>query len=170
MFKLCFYNNIMLHCATLCRKLTSDLKQTPNCTMIIVNRFDTCNQSDRKALRDPDWVLLIFKELSPHTNLQRNNNLNPVQARGYIVPPPLNRSISSKRLGVRSFCFVTFLSWNFPFRKVQFHQSAIMYVFMATIQLYGLTLKLGSPLFFKYFQLRETFCEINFYDVDIIIL
>ena len=36
---------------------------------------------------------------------------------------------------------MTFLSMYFPFRKVQFHQSALKYVAMATIQLFGLILK-----------------------------
>ena len=40
----------------------------------------------------------------------------------HFMPPHLNHSISSKRLGVWSYCFVTFLSMYFTFRKVQFHQ------------------------------------------------
>ena len=51
---------------------------------------------------------------------------------GHFVPPPLNHNISSNRLGVWTYCFVTFLSMYFPLRKVQFHQSALMYVAMAT--------------------------------------
>ena len=58
----------------------------------------------------------------------------------------------------------------FPFTKVQLHQSSLMYVAMATIQLLDLKLKLESPLSFKYFHLRETFCGITFYALDIIIL
>ena len=42
---------------------------------------------------------------------------NPIQAREHIVPLHQFHSISSKRLGVWSFCFVSFLSRNFPFSK-----------------------------------------------------
>ena len=52
----------------------------------------------------------------------------------------LNHSISSKRLRVLSYRLVTF-SMYFPFRKVQFQQSALMYVAMATMHLFGLFLK-----------------------------
>ena len=60
---------------------------------------------------------------------------------GTLCPPHLYHSISSKRLGVWSYCFVNFLSMYIPFRKVQFHQSALVYVAMATTQLFGLFLK-----------------------------
>ena len=49
------------------------------------------------------------------------------------MSPYLNHSISSKRLGVSSYYFVTFLSMYFPSRKVQCHQSALMYVATASI-------------------------------------
>ena len=62
---------------------------------------------------------------------------------------------------------VKFLSIYIPLRKVQIHQSALMYVAMATMQLFGLFLKLKTRLFFKYFHLRETSCEITFYALDI---
>ena len=77
---------------------------------------------------------------------------NPIQAREHFVPPPhQNHSISSKRLRVWSYCFVTFLSMYFPLRKVQFHQSALMYVAMATIQLFGLILKTQIAIVFQVF-------------------
>ena len=60
--------------------------------------------------------------------------LNPIQGRGDFVPPHLNHSISSKRLGLWRYCFVTFLSMYFPLRKVQFHQPPLMYVAMATMK------------------------------------
>ena len=66
---------------------------------------------------------------------------NMVFKRGHIVPPHHNQNISSKRVGVWRFRFGTFLSMNFPFRKVYFHHSTLMYVAMATIQLFGLTVK-----------------------------
>ena len=43
-------------------------------------------------------------------------HFNPIQARGHFVPPHLNHSISSKRLGVWSYCFVTFF-FVFSIRK-----------------------------------------------------
>ena len=67
---------------------------------------------------------------------------------GHFVPPHLNHSISSKRLGLWSYCLVTFLSMSFSFRKVQFHQSALMYVAMATMQLFGLFLKTRIAIVF----------------------
>ena len=36
---------------------------------------------------------------------------------------------------------MTFLSMHFPFRKVQFHQSTLMYAAIANMQLFGLFLK-----------------------------
>ena len=75
---------------------------------------------------------------------------NPIQARGgHFVPPHLNHSISSKRLGVWSYCFVTFLYMYFPLRKVQFHQSALMYVSMAIMQLFGLIWKTRISIIFQ---------------------
>ena len=69
-----------------------------------------------------------------------------------MCPTHQNRSISSKRLGVLSFCFVTFLPMYFPLGKVQFHQSALMYVAMATMQLFGLFLKTRIAIVFQVFQ------------------
>ena len=82
---------------------------------------------------------------------------NPIQARGHKVPPHLNHSISSKRLGVSSYCFVTFLSMYFPLRKVQFHQSALMYVVMATMQLFGSFLKSRVAVVFLVFPPERNF-------------
>ena len=44
---------------------------------------------------------------------------------------------------------MTFLSMYFPLRKVQFHQSALMYVATATIQLFGLFLKIRIAILFQ---------------------
>ena len=49
--------------------------------------------------------------------MSKRSHLNPIQARGHFVPPHRNHSISSKRLGVWSYCFVTFFSMYFLFRK-----------------------------------------------------
>ena len=58
---------------------------------------------------------------------------NPIQARGHFVPPtPKSQHIFKTPW---SYCFVTFLSMHFPFRKAQFHQSVLTYVAMATMQL-----------------------------------
>ena len=66
-----------------------------------------------------------------------------------------------------SYCLVNFISMHIPFRKIQFHQAALMYVAMATMQLSAYFWILKSRLFCKYFRLRETFCEITFYGLDI---
>ena len=75
----------------------------------------------------------------------------------HIVSPHQNHSISSKRLRVWSYCFLTFLSGNFPFRKVQFHQSALMYVAMETIQPFGFILKTRFPIVFQLFPPERNF-------------
>ena len=62
---------------------------------------------------------------------------------------------------------MNFLSMYIPLRKVQLHRSALMYVAMATMQLFGLFLKIQISIVFQVFQLRETFCEITFYVLDI---
>ena len=85
------------------------------------------------------------------------SELNPIQARGALCAPSLNHSISSKRLGVWSYCFVTFLSIYFPIRKVHFHQSALMYVAMATMQLFGLFLKTWIAIVFQVFPPERNF-------------
>ena len=72
-------------------------------------------------------------------------------------PPHLNHSISSKRLGVWSYCFVTFLSMYFPLRKAQFHQSAFMYVAMAIMQLFVLFLKTPIAICFQVFPPERNF-------------
>ena len=46
---------------------------------------------------------------------------------------------------------MTFLSMHFPLRKVQFHQSALRYVAMATMQLFGLFLKTRVSIVFQVF-------------------
>ena len=70
---------------------------------------------------------------------------------GHIVPLYQNHRISSKRLGVWSFCFMTYLCDKFPFRKFQFHQSALMYVPMATIQLFSIIFKTQISIVFQVF-------------------
>ena len=84
-------------------------------------------------------------------------SLNPIQARGHIVPPHKSHSISSKWLEVWSYYFVTFLSMHFPFRKVQFHQSAVIYVAMATMQLFGLFWKIQITIVFQVFPAERNF-------------
>ena len=75
----------------------------------------------------------------------------------HFVPPHLNHIISSKRLGFWSYCFGTFLYMYNPFRKVQFHQSALMYVAMATTQLFGLFLKTQIAIVFQVFPPERNF-------------
>ena len=89
--------------------------------------------------------------------------LNPIQARGStLCPPHLYHSISPKRLGVWSYCLVNFLPMYIPFRKVQFHQSALMYVAMATIQFFGLFLKTQISIIFQVFPPERNFLWDNF--------
>ena len=84
--------------------------------------------------------------------------LNPIQARGgTLCPPHLYHSISPKRLGVWSYCLVNFLSMYIPLRKVQFHQSALMYVAMATKQFFGLFLKTQISIIFQVFPPERNF-------------
>ena len=52
---------------------------------------------------------------------------------------------------------MTFLSMYFPFRKVQLHQSALMYVAMATMQLFGLFLKSQITIVFQVFPPERNF-------------
>ena len=52
---------------------------------------------------------------------------------------------------------MNFLSMNFPFRKVQFHQSAFLYVAMATIQFFGLFLKTQISIAFQVFPIEKNF-------------
>ena len=52
---------------------------------------------------------------------------------------------------------MTFLSMYFPLRKVQFHQSALMYVAMATMQLFGLFLKTQIAVVFQVFPPEKNF-------------
>ena len=81
---------------------------------------------------------------------------------GTFCPPHLYHSISSKRLEVWSYCLVKFLSMYIPFRKVQFHQSALMYVTMATMQLFGLFLKTQISIVFQVFPPERNFLSVNF--------
>ena len=73
------------------------------------------------------------------------------------MPPHLNHRISSKRLGLWNYRFVTLLSMYIPFRKVQFHQSAAMYVAMVTMQLLGLFLKTRIAIVFQVFPPERNF-------------
>ena len=78
---------------------------------------------------------------------------------GAHCAPYQNHRISSKRLGVWSFCFMTFLSGKFPFQKFQFHQSALMYMYvvMATIQLFSIILKTRISIVFQVFPAQRNF-------------
>ena len=79
-----------------------------------------------------------------------------------MCPPQLYHSISPKRLGVWSSCLVNFLSMYIPFRKVQFHQSALKYVDMATMQIFGLFLKTRILIVFQGFPPEKNFLWDNF--------
>ena len=81
---------------------------------------------------------------------------------GHFVPPHLYHSISPKRLGVWSYCLANFLSMYIPFRKVQFHQSALMYVAMATMQFFGLFLKTQISIVYQVFPPERNFLWDNF--------
>ena len=85
------------------------------------------------------------------------SRINPIQARGHFMPPHLNHSMFSKQLGVWSYLFVTFLSMYILFRKVQFHQPVLMYVAMATMQLFGLYLKTRISNVFQVFPPERNF-------------
>ena len=50
----------------------------------------------------------------------------------------------------------------FPLRKVQFHPSALMYVAMATMQLFGLFLKTQIAIVFQVFPPERKFLWDNF--------
>ena len=52
---------------------------------------------------------------------------------------------------------MTFLSGNFPFRKFQFNQSAVVYVTMATMQLYSIILKTRISIVFQVFPPERNF-------------
>ena len=81
---------------------------------------------------------------------------------GTLCPPHLYHSISPKRLEAWSYCLVNFLSMYIPFRKVQFHQSALMYVAMATMQLFDLFLKTQISIVFQVFPPERNFLWDNF--------
>ena len=57
---------------------------------------------------------------------------------------------------------MTFLSGNFSRKKLQFHLSALMYVAMATMQLFGLFLKTRITIVFQVFQPERNFLWDNF--------
>ena len=58
---------------------------------------------------------------------------------------------------------MTFLSMYFPFRKVQLHQSVLMYVAMEPVmQLFGLFLKTRISIVFQVFPPERNFLWDNF--------
>ena len=67
---------------------------------------------------------------------------------GLCAPSPMSQHIF-KRLEVWSYCFVPFFYMYFSLRKVQFHQSALMYVATTTIELFGLILKTRISIVFQ---------------------
>ena len=85
------------------------------------------------------------------------NGLTLFRPGWHIVPPYKNHRISSKRLGVWSFCFMNFLSSIFPYRKFQLHQSAFKYVAMAAIQLFNIILKTWISIVFQKFPHERNF-------------
>ena len=84
----------------------------------------------RGPSRDSD---LVSPKLPSKTDSCRSQNIRPLltlsSQRGHIVTPYQTQSKSSKQLVVRNFCFMTFLSGNFSFRKFQFHNSALIICF-----------------------------------------
>ena len=81
----------------------------------------------------------------------------PYPGQGALCTPHLNHSISSKRLGFWSYGLVNFRFMYCRFGKVQFHQSALIYVAMATIQLFGLFLKTWIAIVFQVFPHKRNF-------------
>ena len=81
---------------------------------------------------------------------------------GTLCPPHRYHIVSPKRLGVWSSCLVNFLPMYILFRKVQFCQSALMYVAMATMQLFGLFLKTQNSIVFQVFPPERNFLWDNF--------
>ena len=84
--------------------------------------------------------------------------INPIQARGGAhCAPYQNHSTVSKRLGVLSYCFVTFISMYFPFRKVQFHQTASCMLPWQPFNFFGIILKTLISIIFQVFPLERNF-------------
>ena len=77
--------------------------------------------------------------------------LNPIQAREHFVSPSPKSQHIFKTAWSLELLLYDFLSIYFPFRKVRFHQSALMYVATATIQLFGLFLKTRFAIVFQVF-------------------
>ena len=98
----------------------------------------------KEWLRQPAVLIPMVKAMQ-----HLNKKLNPIQERGHIVRPHHYHSISFKMgLEFYIFCFSTWLSGNFPFRKFQLPQLALKYVAMAVIQLFGIVFQIGFSILF----------------------
>ena len=74
------------------------------------------------SFTSPNYIIIRFCDQGNNRNVVKISKLTIFRLGWgrHFVPPHLKHSISSKLLGVWSYCFVTFLSMYFPFRKVQF--------------------------------------------------
>ena len=93
---------------------------------------------------------------------ESQSNFNPIQARGaHCAPSPKSQHIF-KTVWSLEFPLCDFSFYEFPFWKVQFNQSALMYVAMATIQLFGLILKTWISIVFQVFPPERNVLWDNF--------
>ena len=94
--------------------------------------------------------------------LQRSNIFpstvfNPIQARGhYVSTSPKSQHIFQTAWSLE-LLICDFSSMYFPLRKVQFYQSALMHVAMATMQLFGLFFKTEIAIVFQVIPPEKNF-------------
>ena len=116
---------------------------------------------DAQALCDSTWTLFYFLyELQTKLSLRSGLTLSRPGER--LGPPWTISQHIFKMAWSLEFLFGEFSFYVYFFQKVQLHQSALMYVAMATMQLFGLFLNTRISIVFQVFPPESNFLWDNF--------
>ena len=114
----------------------------------------------KKEKKGGSAILALPSDMDPEPTLQNTLSSPYPDPRGTLCPLTKITAYLQNDLefGVTSLWL---FSRYFPFRKVQFHQSALTYVAMATIQLFGLFLKTWIAIVIQVFPPERNFVRDN---------
>ena len=89
--------------------------------------------------------------------------------RAYCAPLPKSLITAFLQNGLKFRVSASWLFFLVNFNSEnRFHKSGLIYIAIATIQLFRINLKAWISLLFKYFHMRKTFLEMTFYSLGII--
>ena len=103
-----------------------------------------------------------FLFLGANTNLTLSRHVGNILPHTHFAPLPKSQNV------FKTPWSVNFLLHDFPSRKLQFHQSDLMYVAMATMQLFSKISKTRISVVFQVFPPERNFLWLTFHTYDLI--